>query len=317
MNASGMALKVASKLPKTSRHLGKSWQEIGGANLIAPYWNLESLNVLKKPETWVLFAFISPVLAFYLSNPSRERLFIVLMGYFALAWAVCFYVFVAKRRTSIWIGLATAVFTRLIGRWFGHLLRITILAPFYHINESSTDILRVIGVFGSYGFNEELLKDLPVLLLTFVLKRIKTPVDGMFYGAMSGLSFAAWEGYNYLDDPTKGDALMVAFLRITIGMFMHAAYPAIAGYFIALAVSKRRPSVLCALGIGIATTLHTLYDIFTATHGPLVVIVVFLVFIAYADRSQRIASEVGKKEEEIPTNAQPEIVEVPEVASGA
>jgi len=310
MNETNQAAKVADTPLRASHTLSAFWEGIGRTSWIAPYWSLESLKVLRQPETWVFFAFAYAVLPFYLSNPSRENLFIVLMAYFALAWALCFYVFIAKRRTNIWMGLATAVFTRLVGRWFGHILKVTILAPFYHLSESPTDILKAIGIFGSFGFNEELLKALPVLLLAFVLKRIKTPIDGMFYGAMSGLSFAAWEGYTYLDDPTKGEILTVAFVRITNSMFMHAAYPAIAGYFIALAIRKRRPLLLSAVGIGIATVLHSLFDIFITTHGPLIVIVVFLVFIAYADRSQRIASET-EESQTMPTKAQPEMVDVP------
>lgn len=295
MNEMKAELNPTSNIPKATLSLSNFWQHVGGTRVL-PYWNLDSLKVLRKPETWVFFFFAYTVLPFYQSNPGRENLFIFLMVYFALAWGVCFYVFVAKRRTSVWMGIATALFTRFVSRWFGHLLKYTILAPFYHINESPNGILKAIGIFGSYGFNEELLKALPILLLAFAVKRIRTPIDGMFCGAMSGLSFGAWEGYTYLVDPSKGEVLTVALVRITSGLFMHAAYAGIAGYFIALAAEKRRPLALSALGIAVATTLHGCYDVFIDAHGPLIVIIVFLVFIAYADRSQRAVDEVKKND---------------------
>ena len=316
MNDTHTELQTQNNVQKAALSVRSFWQQVGSAAQILPYSNLDSLKVLSKPETWVFFFFAYTVLPFYQSNPSREHLFIFLMVYFALAWAVCFYVFLAKRQTSIWMGIATFLFTRFVSRWFGHLLKYTILAPFYHINESPDGTLKAIGIMGSYGFNEELLKALPILLLAFVVKRIKTPLDGMFCGAISGLSFAAWEGYTYLDDPTKGETLMVALVRITSGMFMHAAYTAIAGYFIALAVEKRRPLALSALGIAIATMLHGFYDVFINEHGPLMVIIVFLVFIAYADRSQRIATET-KETQSVPIKTRAETVEAAQVASGS
>ena len=316
MNETRAELPTQNNVQKAAFSVRSFWQQAGGAAQILPYSNLDSLKVLRRPETWVFFLFFYPVLPFYQSNPSREHVFIFLMVYFALAWAVCFYVFIAKRRTSIWMGATTFLFTRFVSRWFGHLLKYTILAPFYHINESPDGTLKAIGIFGSYGFNEELLKALPILLFAFVVKRIKTPLDGIFCGAISGLSFGAWEGYTYLDDPTKGEVLTVALVRITSGLLMHAAYTGIAGYFIALAVEKRRPLALSALGIAIATTLHGFYDVYINEHGPLIVIFVFLIFIAYADRSQRISTET-EETRSVPIKAGTQAVELSQVASGS
>ena len=287
---------------------------LGEWKWMLPFTDANSIRVLKSPGTWALFLFAYTVLPFYQSSPDRQDLFLFLMIYFALAWAACFYAFIAKGRTSFWIGIATAVFTRFVSRWFGHLLKYTILAPFYRINDSPTEILKFIGILGSYGFNEELLKILPVLILAFVLKRLKTPIDGMFYGAMSGLSFGAWEGFTYLEDPSKGEVLIVALVRITSGLFMHAAYTAIAGYFVAQAATTRRRVALCAIGIGLATILHTCFDFAINSHGPAIVVVVFLLFIAYASRSQEIA-EQRKPLQLIPAVADPKIQQAAQEAS--
>jgi len=287
---------------------------LGEWKWMLPFTDVDSLRVLKSPGTWALFLFAYTVLPFYQSSPDRQDLFLFLTIYFALAWALCFYTFIANGRTNFWIGIATAVFTRFVSRWFGHWLKYTILAPFYRVNDSPTEMLKFIGILGSYGFNEELLKILPILILAFVLKRIKTPIDGMFYGAMSGLSFGAWEGFTYLEDPSKGEVLIVALVRITSGLFMHAAYTAIAGYFVALAVRTRRRMTLCAIGIGLATILHTFFDFAINTHGPAIVVVVFLLFIAYASRSQEIADQ-RKAPEAIPGASETKLQQATQEAS--
>jgi len=309
MNQSGIQSEPAKTFTADRSFLSG----LGEWKWVLPYTDADSLRVLKSPGTWALFFFAYTVLPFYQSSPARQDLFLFLMLYSALAWAACFYAFIAKERTSFWIGIATAVFTRFVSRWFGHLLKITILAPFYQINDSPTEILKFIGILGSYGFNEELLKILPVLILAFALKRVKTPIDGMFYGAMSGLSFGAWEGFTYLEDPSKGEVLSVALVRISSGLFMHAAYTAIAGYFVALAVSRRRRVALCAIGIGLATILHTFFDFEINSHGPAIVAVVFFLFIAYANRSQEIADQ-RKVSELIPRAPEPKLQQAQEAS---
>jgi hypothetical protein len=111
MNETHAELNATSNASKAVLRLNGFWQRAGGAKDVLPYSNRESLQVLRKPETWVFFFFAYSVLPFYQSNPSSERLFLFLMIYFALAWGVCFYAFVARRRTSLWMGIATALFT--------------------------------------------------------------------------------------------------------------------------------------------------------------------------------------------------------------
>ncbi len=271
--------------------LARLWQEIGGRASIAPYSDTKSLEILKSPRTWLMLGFAVAVLPLNQSVPSQEDLLVFLMVYFSLAWAVYFYVFVAKRHSSFWIGVAAALFTRVVGLRFGHLLKYTILSPFYHANASQTDIVRFIGILGSYGFNEELLKALPVLLIAFVFKRLKSPADGVFYGALSGLGFAAWEGYTYIVKPDMGGVLMDALVRCTALPFLHAAYTGISGYFIALASKSRRPFLLSALGIALASTVHGTYDFLLNTPKLGMAVLVYFIFTGYAERSQQRAQE--------------------------
>src|SRR5438552_64778 len=162
---------------------------------IIPYATRDRLTILRNPGTWVILSFALVPLIVNQAVPSQEQLLVFLMGYFALAWAAYFYVFVAKRSTNVWIGMATALFTIVAGIPFGRLLKYTVLSPFYHMNSSPTDMVRFIGDWGSHGLAEESLKAFPVILLAFVLKQVKKPMDGVFYGALAGLGFAAWEGY--------------------------------------------------------------------------------------------------------------------------
>ncbi len=259
-----------------------------------PYETATSLKFLTNGGMWLMLFFALVVLPINQAVPSEQQLVIFVMLYFALAWAAYFYVFLARRRASVWIGLATAVFAVVVGIPFGRALKYTIFAPFYHINSSPYDIVRLVGDVGSHGMAEESLKFLPVILLAFVFKRVKSPIDGMFYGAMAGLGFAAWEGYKYVIDPQYGGVLIQTLIRSTALPFLHAAYTAIGSYFVALAMREKtaaRRIKICAMGYLVAATVHGVYDFLAGNEKIAMAIFIFLLFSAYATQSHEVAEE--------------------------
>jgi RsiW-degrading membrane proteinase PrsW (M82 family) len=155
---------------------------------------------------------------------------------------------------------------------------------------------------------EESLKFLPVVLLAFVFKQVRKPIDGMFYGALAGLGFAAWEGYKYVIDPKYGGVLIQTLVRSTALPFLHAAYTAIGCYLVALATREKTTKgriKLCAFGYLSAATIHGVYDFLSDTPKIMTAIVIYLLFSAYAAQSQQVAEEwehevAGKVEPQLP-----------------
>ncbi len=262
---------------------------------LIPYETATSLKLLANPGMWLILFFALVVLPINQAVPTEQQLVIFVMFYFAMAWTAYFYIFIARRSASLWIGLATAVFAVVVGIPFGRALKYTIFAPFYHINSSPSDIVRLVGDVGSHGMAEESLKFLPVVLLAFVLKRVNKPIDGMFYGALAGLGFAAWEGYKYVIDPQYGGVLIQTLIRSTALPFLHAAYTAIGCYFVALATlekTARRRVKLCAIGFLIAATIHGVYDFLTGDPKIAMAVFIYLLFCGYVAHSHQVAQEV-------------------------
>jgi RsiW-degrading membrane proteinase PrsW (M82 family) len=152
--------------------------------------------------------------------------------------------------------------------------------------------------------------------LAFVLKKVNKPIDGMFYGAMAGLGFAAWEGYKYVIDPQYGGVLIQTLIRSTALPFLHAAYTAIGGYFVALStLAETRGSriKLCAIGFVLAATVHGMYDFLTGDPKIAMSIFIYLLFSAYAAQSHQIAYEL--EHEKLVTN--PRLREAQAVSAAA
>src|SRR5262249_38682490 len=103
MNHASVEPASAADVVDTKRHaaVGDAWRDIGGYAPIGPYANADSLKVLKNPGTWLILVFAFAALPLNQSAPSHNDLAVFVMGYFALAWAAYFYVFVAKRRTNL------------------------------------------------------------------------------------------------------------------------------------------------------------------------------------------------------------------------
>lgn len=127
---------------------------IGG---LLPFQTEHSLSLLRSPRTWILpvFAFAPLALNGWITDVKQIPVFLV--PYAALAWAAYFYLFVAKRASSIWLGLGSAAFTIAIGVRFVLLFKATLLAPLYAWSGNPSGIARIVGYLGS-SMNEEDLK---------------------------------------------------------------------------------------------------------------------------------------------------------------
>jgi RsiW-degrading membrane proteinase PrsW (M82 family) len=262
---------------------------------IVPYETVLSAAVLRNPITWVMLLFgFGPLLCAHVVTSPQQTL-VSVMIYFALAWTAYFFVFVAHRTTDLRVGLGAAAFTVFVGVPVGMLLkRIPPLSLFYALKSSDLGIERLVGLTFADGLNEELLKALVLWLLAFRLKRIVKPSDGMFYGALSGLGFAVFEGYKYVaaaQDPSG--IIMQMLLRTTALPFLHATFTAINGYFISLAtVTRRRRVALCALGLAVASVLHGAYDFASGISEVFIAAFTYLLLVSYIYRSQAAVQEL-------------------------
>ncbi len=260
-----------------------------------------SPKIVQNPATWVmlLFGFFPlAVLGLHLVRTMDELLFLF-CAYFMMAWAAYFYVFVDRRTSSFKLGVAVLAFTAIFGSalvlYLQHVWPVTLAYRFAH---TPLMLSRLAGYAG-VGLNEEGAKLLPVLLVAFVLKRVRTPLDGIFYGAMSGLGFGMVEGLRYVS--ASGDEvtfLIQSMLRTTSLPFMHALWSSIAGYFVALSlVSPRRRVSLVLAGLIVTSLGHGIYDALSG--GPLGVALaacLYFLFMAYLERSQDMVRELQRAE---------------------
>ena len=135
------------------------------------------------------------------------------------------------------------------------------------------------------GFNEELAKILPTLLLAIFLPNlIRTRKDGIIYGAMGGIGFNVIEIALYivatLKDHTLMEALWVHSTRFAIfGFGCHVIWSAFAGLGIGIAMQSQKTgwrkwiwAVICYLMVAVA---HSIYDLGAITVGMIISIVFF------------------------------------------
>jgi len=267
---------------------------------IVPYETVFSSRIVRNPTTWVMLLFgFAPLLGSYVAG-SESQIVGWMMAYFAVAWAAYFYIVVAKRNCDPKIGLGVALFTVFIG--FPVHLWVARLPPlkwFVSLAVSYSGVTGLVGWLIGLGANEEFWKAVPVLLVAFLLHRINKPLDGLFYGALSGLGFAVREGIHFLGlAHGANEMLRQVLVRTTEAPFIHATYTAMSGYFIALAaLSRGRRVALCLVGITIPGILHGCFD-FVSDHfiGIFVAAVAYLLLISYIDRSQEILAHLQSAE---------------------
>jgi len=250
----------------------------------------------------MLFFALGPLVEFSLS-PGEHELVLFLVAYFATAWCAFLYVFVFKG-TSLWLGVAAAAFSLFVGYPIDLLL--AHVPPFtwlYHLLSAPAGFERFISYVFGVGVEEEAIKAIPVLLLGFALGRVKKPIDAIFFSVFSGFGFAINESSKYIAGMHNPAGILgQTLLRNATMPFLHGAWTAVSGYFIAIAVVKKsRQATYVGFGIALAAIVHGCFD--GAPDGiPTVLagLLAFSLFVGYIVRSEDLShgSEVGEQEKQ-------------------
>jgi len=181
-----------------------------------------------------------------------------------------------------------------------------------HINES----LHTSGSISFFpaivvGFNEEITKALPVLLVGLILLKYRSVKLGvrmsMFLGTIAGLTFGIYEQAFYTSNDIIGiaqaqsnneavNAALAFAERIFVDGFQHAVWAGISGFFIGMALNySRRRIQLIALGVTTSALLHALNDFLAGSSIWLVILVQaasLLLFLGYTMSAASIEQRV-------------------------
>ncbi|MBC7876216.1 MAG: PrsW family intramembrane metalloprotease [Anaerolineales bacterium] len=125
---------------------------------------------------------------------------------------------------------------------------------------------------------EEILKGLAVAIVFFLFRReFDSVLDGIMYGGMVGLGFAATENvlYIYRNGYLEGGwagLFLLAFIRVILVGWMHAFFTAFTGIGFALARTNRNTLVKFIapfVGLGTAIFVHAFHNTFGGLIGGL------------------------------------------------
>lgn len=125
---------------------------------------------------------------------------------------------------------------------------------------------------------EETLKGMAVAIVFFIFyKEFDSILDGIIYGGMVGLGFAATENTLYIYrngylDGGWGGLFLLAFIRVVLVGWMHAFFTAFTG--IGFAIARMNKNVLIKifaplLGLGVAIFTHAFHNTFGGLIGGL------------------------------------------------
>jgi RsiW-degrading membrane proteinase PrsW (M82 family) len=125
---------------------------------------------------------------------------------------------------------------------------------------------------------EEILKGSAVLLVFFMFrKEFDSILDGIIYGGIVGLGFAATENTIYIFrngylEGGWGGLFVLAFIRVILVGWMHAFFTAFTGIGFAVARTNRNVLIKFAapfIGLGVAISLHAFHNTFGGLIGGL------------------------------------------------
>lgn len=125
---------------------------------------------------------------------------------------------------------------------------------------------------------EEVLKGMAVAIVFFMFrKEYDSILDGIIYGGMAGLGFAATENTLYIFrngylEGGWGGLFLLAFIRVIVVGWMHAFFTAFTG--IGFAISRLNKNMLIKIiapfaGLGVAITTHAFHNTFGGLIGGL------------------------------------------------
>jgi len=116
----------------------------------------------------------------------------------------------------------------------------------------------------SVGITEEMVKDIGLLLLFFVLRdEFDNITDGIVYGALIGAGFAMIENFIYFANNAKDFLLFLFVGRIVLGWLCHSTYTVCFGAALGYVRHTRvrwKQVVIPLIGFLIGVGLHSLFD---------------------------------------------------------
>ena len=226
------------------------------------------LPAKKLRHALLLLALAESPIVLQMLRLDRSYLFFV----FSLAWAMALYAFLEPPKRAAWLGLMVYVLTAVIAVP----LLLAWLGPTQEIGQGEPAAHQLWSFIFGVGAREELSKAAALFLLLVVgrLSRLRfSSREGMLYGAMSGLAFAAAENLEALrrlshpEEVTQAHGMptnatvAVALSRLALTPLAHACWSATVGYACTVPLRSGRwrlPAVSLALVTVIV--LHGLYD---------------------------------------------------------
>jgi RsiW-degrading membrane proteinase PrsW (M82 family) len=264
------------------------------------------LEAAKNPIVWfVLLLAMTPLLLSSLQD--AYSIFLGISIYAACLWGLLFYRLFADEKHSLLTGAGVLAFTCFVGV---PLLEVYIMLP-PHISDqiltqSKSFPLSLFGFIFGVGIREELCKSLPLFILLRQTGKLTRPIDGIFYGMVSGLGFAAAENVYYIYMSSKMTAMdllhhgvldlntpiFTNVMRLVSLSFLHACFSGIFGYFIVIAVNSTHfRKIIFLVGLFLAASLHGLYNALVKVNILLSVLVgvfSYILLINYIVRAKKL-----------------------------
>jgi RsiW-degrading membrane proteinase PrsW (M82 family) len=226
------------------------------------------LTTKKLRHALLLLALAESPIVLQMLRLDRSYLFFV----FSLAWAMALYAFLEPPRRALWLGLAVYVLTAIIAVP----LLLAWLGPTAEVGEGEPAAHQLSSFIFGVGVREELCKAAALMLLLVAgrLARLHfSSREGMLYGAMSGLAFAAAENLealrrlSHLEEVTQAHGMpanatvAVALSRLALTPLAHACWSATVGYACTVPLpSPRLRLPVVGLALAAVVGLHGLYD---------------------------------------------------------
>ncbi|MFO0920128.1 MAG: PrsW family glutamic-type intramembrane protease [Candidatus Saccharimonadales bacterium] len=125
------------------------------------------------------------------------------------------------------------------------------------------------------GFNEELLKALPLAVFIYRKNYFNEFTDGVIYFGLSALTFGIIEDVVYSLSSGGG----VGITRILFSPYLHVGFTVFFGLSLAYKKVLKKPWWLPVIGMLCAILLHAIYDFVLFSHSPLGALIAFLLTI--------------------------------------
>ncbi|MGH8995714.1 MAG: PrsW family glutamic-type intramembrane protease, partial [Acidimicrobiales bacterium] len=223
--------------------------------------------------------------------------------YVAPLWAIAFYLLIRPGRIGKKEVLAAILIIGAVLAWM----------QVVTININNHLSLKHFGDALGVGFNEEITKALPVLVIALVIRKARSSRWDvrmwMFLGTLSGLTFGVREASGYTaasvlqinHNPGLVIVDLLAFAeRVFVDGFQHAIWAGMSAFFIGMGVNyARRRIELIIGGIALAAVLHALND-FVLSHsstlwpGVAIQTVSLLLFLGYTLTATSIERQVRR-----------------------